>query len=85
MVKCGEVMRLRMDIPIQMIPVWREDEPASISVDINIVSTDGNQRDTIYTATFSFTEDGDLELQCYEVSNPHESTANTYPEYRENH
>jgi hypothetical protein len=76
-------MKHELNIPIADIPLidW---DPGFCRAEVNIVRTDGT-KDTIYNVILSFNDDGSLNLECYEESNPHEVIGNTYPEYQQMH
>jgi hypothetical protein len=76
-------MKHELNIPIADIPLndW---DPGLCRAEVNIVRTDGT-KDTIYNIILSFNDDGSLNLECYEESNPHEIIGNTYPEYQQMH
>jgi len=76
-------MKHQLNIPIADIPLTDWD-PGFCIAEVNIVRGNGD-KDTIYNVILSFNDDGSLNLECYEESNPHEIIGNTYPEYKQMH
>jgi hypothetical protein len=72
-----------LNIPIADIPLIDWDDAPCVA-EVNIVRSNGT-KDTIYNVVLSFNDDGSLNLECYEESNPHEIIGNTYPEYQQMH